>query len=73
MSTHLANPYSFIVRQNTLPLSLLASENSTKQGRVHLLDTEPFAQTFSDTRRRKRVKLGVGSYEELVEGAGKAH
>ncbi|KXS10208.1 NGP1NT-domain-containing protein [Gonapodya prolifera JEL478] len=72
MTTHLANPYSFVVRQNTLPMSLLNDSAAAKQSRVHVLETEPFGETFSAGRRRKRVKLGTGSFEEMVEGVEKA-
>ncbi|CAK9166986.1 unnamed protein product [Ilex paraguariensis] len=40
-----------------------------KQARVHLLDTEPFADAFGPKKKRKRPKLMVSDYEALAKKA----
>lgn len=40
-----------------------------QQARVHLLDTEPFADAFGPKRKRKRPKLVVSDYEALAKKA----
>lgn len=40
-----------------------------KQARVHLLDTEPFADAFGPKRKRKRPTLVASDYESLVKKA----
>ena len=42
---------------------------SIQQARVHLLDTEPFADAFGPKKKRKRPKLMVSDYEALAKKA----
>ncbi|CAG8595756.1 10900_t:CDS:2, partial [Acaulospora colombiana] len=58
------DPYQVLLRQNKLPMSLLA--DATKMARMHMIDTEPFADTFGPKAQRKRPKLKVGTLEDLA-------
>jgi len=59
------DPYQMLLRQNKLPMSLL--QDPTKQGRMHILDTESFANTFGGKAQRKKPKVNISSLEEMVE------
>lgn len=54
-----------LLRQNKLPMSLL--QDPTKQGRMHILDTESFSNTFGGKAQRKKPKVNISSLEEMVE------
>ena len=47
-----------------LPMGLLTDAAKVKQ--AHLLDTEPFEETFSAKRRRKRPKIDALDFADLV-------
>ncbi|KNZ63063.1 hypothetical protein VP01_1192g7 [Puccinia sorghi] len=70
-----ADPYSVILKQNKLPMSLLQSDiEKAAQGgkgmKVDLVTAEPFEQTFGPKQRRKRPRLSTaGNFEELVKEA----
>lgn len=65
MSTMKKDPYQVIVRRNKLPMSLLTETVDTK-ARSHILDTQPFSETFAGHKKmRKRVALPTFSMEEL--------
>uniref|UniRef100_A0A6V7LAN1 Nucleolar GTP-binding protein 2 n=1 Tax=Bracon brevicornis TaxID=1563983 RepID=A0A6V7LAN1_9HYME len=57
------NPYEVVMKPTQLPVTLL--EQKAVQARVHLLDTESFETTFGPKKHRKRVNLGVSSYDEM--------
>ncbi|KAJ1676491.1 GTPase required for pre-60S ribosomal subunit nuclear export and maturation, partial [Spiromyces aspiralis] len=65
LSSRVNDPYQVLLRQNKLPMSLLQS--SDKIGRINLLETESFANTFGDKSQRKRPKLDVSGLEHLAE------
>ncbi|KAI8144477.1 NUC091 domain-containing protein [Fennellomyces sp. T-0311] len=58
------DPYQILLKQNKLPMSLL--QDPTKQGRMHILETESFSTTFGNKSQRKKPKLEIGSMEELM-------
>ncbi|CAI2179935.1 7006_t:CDS:10 [Funneliformis geosporum] len=58
------DPYQVLLRQNKLPMSLLA--DASKVSRMHMVDTEPFSDTFGPKAQRKRPKLKVDSLENLA-------
>ncbi|KAI9495410.1 NUC091 domain-containing protein [Zychaea mexicana] len=58
------DPYQILLKQNKLPMSLL--QDPTKQGRMHILETESFSTTFGSKSQRKKPKLAIGSMEELM-------
>lgn len=70
-----ADPYSVILKQNKLPMSLLQSdlERAAQGGKgmkVDLVTAEPFEQTFGPKQRRKRPRLSTAAtFEELVKEA----
>jgi len=53
-----ADPYAVLLRRHKLPMGLLASGGKVqKAGRVDLLRSQPFADTFGRKAQRKRPKL----------------
>ena len=76
-----ADPYSVLLRRNKLPMGLLEDESRsggkvssirpvsvtklTCLKRPHIVETEPFGNTFGPKAQRKRPRLDIGSIEEL--------
>jgi nuclear GTP-binding protein len=71
MAAKANDPYTFLMRQNKLPMSLMTE--STKTNRVKVLETESFGKTFGPGAQRKRPKIAVGSMEEMMSSAGEKH
>ena len=67
ISSKINDPYSFVMRTKQLPLGLVSDD--PKQARMHILEADPFQDTFGPKAQRKRPKLGSGSIEELIESA----
>ncbi|KAF7730549.1 GTPase required for pre-60S ribosomal subunit nuclear export and maturation [Apophysomyces ossiformis] len=65
------DPYQILLKQNKLPMSLL--QDPTKQGRMHILETESFSTTFGSKAQRKRPKLNIGSMEEMMSKVDDTH
>ncbi|KAI8393672.1 NUC091 domain-containing protein [Radiomyces spectabilis] len=65
------DPYQVLLKQNKLPMSLL--QDPTKQGRMHILETDSFANTFGAKAQRKRPKLNIGCLEEMVTKVDDKH
>ncbi|KAN0100159.1 NGP1NT (NUC091) domain containing protein [Tylopilus felleus] len=66
LSTKKDDPYSVLLRRNKLPMALLDdAANPNLQKRSHIVETEPFSETFGPKAQRKRPKLDVGTFEEL--------
>ena len=53
-----------------MPVTLL--NETAKHQRVHILDTEPFENTFGKKSHRKRPRLSATHIQDLIEVAGKA-
>lgn len=73
-----ADPYSYLLKQNKLPMSLIRDNSDTKNGlKQHAakiaIETAPFRDTFGPKAQRKRVKLAVASIEDLVKETVKMH
>nr|XP_043628580.1 nuclear/nucleolar GTPase 2 [Erigeron canadensis] len=68
LSARLSSNYNVLLKERKLPMSLL--NDFQKQQRVHLLDTEPFADAFGPKGKRKRPKLVASDYEALAKRAG---
>jgi len=64
LASRQADPYSVVLKQNKLPMSLL--QESTKLSRPNLTTAEPFQNTFGPKAQRKRPRIEVGSFEELA-------
>ncbi|CEP18961.1 hypothetical protein [Parasitella parasitica] len=65
------DPYQVLLKQNKLPMSLL--QDSAKQGRMHILETDTFGNTFGSKAQRKKPKLNIGSMEELMNRVDDTH
>ncbi|GAN01112.1 GTPase that associates with pre-60S ribosomal subunits in the nucleolus [Mucor ambiguus] len=65
------DPYQVLLKQNKLPMSLL--QDSDKQGRMHILETDTFSNTFGNKAQRKKPKLNIGSMEELMTRVDDTH
>ena len=70
------DPYSFLMKSNKLPMSLIRDDEGRKNGlKQHAakitVETSPFGETFGPKAKRKRVKLDAGSVEEMAGQSGK--
>ncbi|KAJ2369592.1 GTPase required for pre-60S ribosomal subunit nuclear export and maturation, partial [Coemansia sp. RSA 2611] len=65
MAAKINDPYQVLLRRSKLPTSLL--HDNTRIGRVNMLQTETFSDTFGPKAQRKRPKLNVEGYEQLVQ------
>ncbi|OCF76583.1 nucleolar GTP-binding protein 2 [Kwoniella mangroviensis CBS 8886] len=64
-----SDPYSVLLRRNKLPMGLLEDESKMGGKRPHIVETEPFSNTFGPKAQRKRPRLDIGSLEELGESS----
>ncbi|KAJ3190259.1 GTPase required for pre-60S ribosomal subunit nuclear export and maturation [Gaertneriomyces sp. JEL0708] len=64
MNTKVNDPYTVIMRQNKLPMSLLT--DPTKISRMSLLETDSFSNTFGPKAQRKRPKVTAGSLDDFA-------
>eukprot|EP00043_Microstomoeca_roanoka_P010037 m.95537 g.95537 ORF g.95537 m.95537 type:complete len:706 (+) comp14770_c2_seq1:142-2259(+) len=67
MNTAKHDPYTFVMRQKKLPVSLLRDVAASKQ--THVLATEPFENTFGPKAQRKRPKLSFDNMDELARAS----
>lgn len=67
LSQHKADPYSVLLKRNKLPMGLLQDDSKATGKRAHIVETEPFANTFGPKAQRKRPRLDIGSLAELGE------
>ncbi|KIM47709.1 hypothetical protein M413DRAFT_62972 [Hebeloma cylindrosporum] len=60
------DPYSVLLRRNKLPMALLDdAANPNLRKRPHIVETEPFSETFGPKAQRKRPRVDAGTFEEL--------
>ncbi|KAF9260830.1 NGP1NT-domain-containing protein [Marasmius fiardii PR-910] len=60
------DPYSVLLRRNKLPMVLLdEAANPNARKRSHIVETEPFSETFGPKAQRKRPRIDAGDFEEL--------
>ncbi|OWZ66939.1 nucleolar GTP-binding protein 2 [Cryptococcus neoformans] len=64
-----ADPYSVLLKRNKLPMGLLQDDTKDGGRRPHIVETEPFGNTFGPKAQRKRPRLDIGSIEELGESS----
>ncbi|KAF8583490.1 NGP1NT-domain-containing protein [Ramaria rubella] len=70
LATRINDPYSVLLRRNKLPMTLLDdAANPNLRKRSHIVETEPFIDTFGPKAQRKRPRLEVGTFEELSKTA----
>ncbi|KAK4689783.1 nuclear GTP-binding protein, partial [Tremellales sp. Uapishka_1] len=72
LSEQKANPYSVLLRRNKLPMGLLVDDTKEGGKKPHIVETEPFSNTFGPKAQRKRPRLDIGSIEELGESSSAA-
>ncbi|KAJ3053019.1 GTPase required for pre-60S ribosomal subunit nuclear export and maturation [Rhizophlyctis rosea] len=58
------DPYTVLLNPRNLPLSLL--KDSEKISRMHILETDPFSNTFGPKAQRKRPRLSIGTVDDLA-------
>ena len=77
MAERASDPYQVLLKSNKLPMSLVRDgegKNGLKQHHAKMqVESAPFADTFGPKAQRKRVKLGVGSLEDLAGESLKMH
>ncbi len=70
MAERASDPYQVLLRTNRLPMSLIndgQGKNGLKQHQAKMtVESSPFGDTFGPKAQRKRVKLDVGSLEDLA-------
>ncbi|KAF8899294.1 NGP1NT-domain-containing protein [Infundibulicybe gibba] len=60
------DPYSVLLRRNKLPMALLDdAANPNTRKRSHIVETEPFSETFGPKAQRKKARIEAGTFEEL--------
>ncbi|RMZ53379.1 hypothetical protein APUTEX25_004867 [Auxenochlorella protothecoides] len=72
MAAKVADPFTVLVKEKKLPLSLLSDPSTNFAGRAArngLVATQPFADTFGKKQRRKKPKLSAESYQGLLDRA----
>ncbi|KAF8346873.1 NGP1NT-domain-containing protein [Amanita rubescens] len=66
LSTKKDDPYSVLLRRKKLPMALLDdAANPNLRKRPHIVEAEPFSETFGPKAQRKRPRIDVNSFEEL--------
>lgn len=77
MSERASDPYQVLLKSNKVPMSLIRDgegKNGLKQHQAKMqVESAPFGDTFGPKAQRKRVKLGVGSLEDLAGESAKMH
>ena len=77
MAARASDPYQVLLKSNKLPMGLIRdhdSKNGYKQHQAKMqVESAPFGDTFGPRAQRKRVKLGVGSLEDLAGESVKMH
>ena len=77
MQERASDPYQILLKSNKLPMSLIRDgegKNGLKQHQAKMqVESAPFGDTFGPKAQRKRVKLGVGSLEDLAGESTKMH
>ncbi|KAK0516630.1 hypothetical protein JMJ35_001233 [Cladonia borealis] len=77
MAERASDPYQVLLKSNKLPMSLIRDgegKNGLKQHQAKMqVESAPFGDTFGPKAQRKRVKLDVGSLEDLAGESAKMH
>ncbi|PGH28016.1 hypothetical protein AJ80_00271 [Polytolypa hystricis UAMH7299] len=72
-----SDPYQVLLKTNKLPMSLIrdgSNTNGLKQHKAKIaVEAAPFSDTFGPKAQRKRVKLSVGTLEDLAGESEKMH
>ncbi|MDI1490960.1 MAG: GTPase required for pre-60S ribosomal subunit nuclear export and maturation [Ramalina farinacea] len=77
MAERASDPYQVLLKSNKLPMSLVRdgeNKNGLKQHQAKIqVESAPFGDTFGPKAQRKRVKLDVGSLDDLAGQSTKMH
>ncbi|KAI9816028.1 MAG: GTPase required for pre-60S ribosomal subunit nuclear export and maturation [Pycnora praestabilis] len=77
MAERASDPYQVLLKTNKLPMSLIRDgqgKSGIKQHQAKMaVEASPFGDTFGPKAQRKRVKMGVGSLEDLAGETVKMH
>ncbi len=77
MEEKASDPYSYLIKQNKLPMSLIRdapNKNGLKEHQAKMtVQSRPFCDTFGPKAQRKRVQLNVSSLEDLAGASEKMH
>lgn len=77
MAERASDPYQVLLKTNKLPMSLVRDgqgKNGLKQHQAKAeIESAPFVDTFGPKAQRKRVKLNVGSMEDLAGESVRMH
>ncbi len=77
MAERASDPYQVLLKSNKLPMSLIHDNetvNGLKQHQAKMqVESAPFGDTFGPKAQRKRVKLDVGSLQDLAGESVKMH
>lgn len=79
MAQQTANPSSYLLKTNKLPMSLIRDDNDRKPNGLKqhkakmVVETQSFKDTFGPKSQRKRVKMGLSSFDDLVSHSEKMH
>ena len=73
-----SDPYQVLLKTNKLPMSLIRDAENTKNGvKQHqakiAVESAPFVDTFGPKSQRRRVKLDVGSLQDMAGNTVKMH
>ncbi|OAX81000.1 hypothetical protein ACJ72_04664 [Emergomyces africanus] len=72
-----SDPYQVLLKTNKLPMSLIRDGSNTNGLKEHkakiAVESSPFSETFGPKAQRKRVKLSVGTLEDLAGESVKMH
>ncbi len=77
MAERASDPYNVLLKTNKLPMSLVRDgqgKNGLKRHQAKIeVESAPFGDTFGPKAQRKRVKLNVGSLEDLAGESARMH
>jgi nuclear GTP-binding protein len=79
ISQQKSDPNTYLLKSNKLPMSLIRDDetkmkNGVKQHKAKMvIEGTSFADTFGPKSQRKRVRLGINSFEDLVGESTKMH
>ncbi|KAI9807899.1 MAG: hypothetical protein M1825_005205 [Sarcosagium campestre] len=77
MAERASDPYQVLLKTNKLPMSLIRDGQGKNGLKKHhaktTVESSPFSDTFGPKSRRKRVKIGVSSLEDLAGHTVKSH
>ncbi len=77
MAKRASDPYQVLLKSNKLPMTLIRDppgKNGLREHQAKIeVESAPFGDTFGPKAQRKRVKLNVGTIEDLAGESEKMH